>query len=152
LAAYYTTWYHKFGDSKWHMAWETWYQYESKTPNVNNPAAASLLINNANGAYCDNPSELTCFAPEWATVNYLNRQVGKKDALIFRNEYLDDLKGQRTGFKTPYTTTPSLGITGWNDAGFPSGAPLRHRLRCPGLRFRLKHRQLMFAADMIWFF
>src|SRR5579863_10162065 len=34
LAAYYATWYHKFGKSRWHMGWETWYQYMSHTPNV----------------------------------------------------------------------------------------------------------------------
>jgi hypothetical protein len=30
LAAYYTTWYHKFGQSKWNMAWETWYQVHER--------------------------------------------------------------------------------------------------------------------------
>src|SRR5580704_11183589 len=103
LAAYYATWYHKFGKSKWHMAWETWYQYESHTPNVNNPAAESLLLTNANGAYCNRPDELTCFAPDWATVFYVNRQLGKHDFISIRNEYLNDMKGQRTGFKTKYT-------------------------------------------------
>jgi hypothetical protein len=153
LAAYYTTWYHKFGDSKWHMAWETWYQYESKTPNVNNPAAASLLINNANGAYCDNPSELTCFAPEWATVDYLNRQVGKKDALIFRNEYFDDLKGQRTGFKSAYTTH-TFSWNHWVGTTLVFRPELRYDIAydAPAYDSGLKHRQLMFAADMIWFF
>jgi len=63
LAAYYATWYHKFGQSKWHMAWETWYQYESHTPNVLNPAAASLILTNANGAVCNNPAELTSSPP-----------------------------------------------------------------------------------------
>ena len=46
LSAYYTTWYHKFGKSQWHMDWETWYQYMKDTPNVGNAAATSLLINN----------------------------------------------------------------------------------------------------------
>src|SRR5579872_6332341 len=103
LAAYYATWYHHFGHSRWHMAWETWYQYMSRTPNVLNPAAASLLLTNSNGAVCKNPSELTCFAPEWATLHYLNYQISKKDFVSFRNEYFNDLKGQRTGFKTIYT-------------------------------------------------
>ena len=81
LAAYYATWYHKFGQSKWHMAWETWYQYESHTPNVLSPDAASLLLTNANGAYCNRPDELTCNAPEWAMVHYINREFGKKKKL-----------------------------------------------------------------------
>jgi hypothetical protein len=153
LAAYYATWYHIFGQSKWHMAWETWYQYESKTPNVNNPAAASLLIANASGAYCNNAYEITCFAPEWATVNYLNRQVGKKDALIFRNEYFDDIKGQRTGYKTPYTTH-TLSWNHWVGTTLVFRPELRYDIAydAPAYDSGLKHHQLMFAADMIWFF
>ena len=68
------TWYHKFNDS-WHM------------------------VPNANGAYCA-PGQQTCFAPEWTTVNYLQKQFSKKDYISIRNEFLDDAKGQRTGFKT----------------------------------------------------
>src|SRR5579864_5535292 len=100
LAAYYFTWYHKFGNSKWHADWETWYQYMKDTPNVTNPAAAALLVTNSNGAVCNNTSELTCFAPEWATVAYVNYEFSKRNFISVRNEYFDDLKGQRTGFKT----------------------------------------------------
>jgi len=153
LAAYYATWYHKFPNTKWHMAWETWYQYESRTPNVLNPAAQSLLLTNANGAFCNSAPELTCFAPEWATLHYLSRQFGKKDAVIFRNEYFDDLKGQRTGFKTRYT---EHGIS-WNHW---IGTTLVFR---PEVRFDraydvaaydsgTKKNQFMLAADMIWFY
>ncbi len=153
LAAYYATWYHKFGKSPWHMAWETWYQYEKQTPNVNNPAAQSLLITNANGAYCSRPDELTCFAPEWATVHYVNRQLGKNDFVGARNEYFDDIKGQRTGFKTRYS---EHGLY-WNHW---VGSTVVFR---PELRFEraydaraydsgLKQNQLMLAADVIVFF
>jgi hypothetical protein len=68
------TWYHKFNDF-WHM------------------------VPNANGAYCA-PGQQTCFAPEWTTVNYLQKQFSKKDYVSIRNEFLDDAKGHRTGFKT----------------------------------------------------
>ena len=153
LAAYYTTWYHKFGKSQWHMAWETWYQYESHTPNVNNPQASSLLITNANGAVCNNSYEVTCFAPEWATVHYLNRQVGKKDALIVRNEYFDDIKGQRTGFKTRYTTH-TISWNHWVGTTIVFRPELRYDIAydAPAYDSGLKRHQLMFAADMIWFF
>jgi hypothetical protein len=103
LAAYYATWYHKFGSSKWHMAWETWYQYERQTPNVNNPYAAPLLLTNANGAYRTRPDQVTCFALEWASVHYLNRQIGAHDLVGLRTEYFDDMRGQRTGFKMRYS-------------------------------------------------
>jgi hypothetical protein len=153
LAAYYTTWYHKFGRSNWHMAWETWYQYMKDTPNVNNPGAASLLINNSNGAVCRTPEQLTCFAPDWATVHYLNRQLGKRDALIFRNEYFNDIKGQRTGFKTKYTEH----LISWNHwigttVVFRPELRYEHAYDAPAYNNGTKKSQFMFAADVIWFF
>ena len=153
LAAYYATWYHKFGQSKWHMAWESWYQYESHTPNVLNPDAASLLLTNANGAYCNRPDELTCFAPEWATLHYLNRQFGKKDFISLRNEYFNDLKGQRTGFKTPYTTH-TISWNHWigSTVVFRPEVRYDHAYEAPAYDSGLKKSQLMLAADMIWFY
>jgi hypothetical protein len=153
LAAYYATWYHKFHESNWHMAWETWYQYESHTPNVNNPAAASLLITNANGAICSHSYEVTCFAPEWATVHYISRQIGKKDAVIFRNEYFDDMRGQRTGFKTKYTEH-AISWNHWIGSTLVFRPELRYDIAydAPAYDSGLKKHQLMFAADMIWFY
>lgn len=153
LAAYYTTWYHKFGHSPWHMAWETWYQYESKTPNVNHPAAASLLLINANGAVCNNVNALTCFAPDWASVSYISRQLGKKDALIVRNEYFDDIRGQRTGFKSRYSEH-ALSWNHWVGTTLVFRPELRYEVSydTPAYDSSLKRHQLMFAADMIWFY
>jgi hypothetical protein len=153
LAAYYATWYHKFGQSKWHMAWETWYQYMKDTPNVNNPSAASLLITNSNGAYCNTPDVLTCFAPEWATVHYISRQIGKKDAIIIRNEYFDDIKGQRTGFQTKYTEH-DISWNHWIGTTVVFRPELRyeHAYDAPAFNNGTKKSQLMFAADMIWFY
>jgi hypothetical protein len=48
-------------------------------PNVNNPAAAPLLITGANGAICDAPTNVTCYAPELAIVNYIVEQFSSKD-------------------------------------------------------------------------
>jgi hypothetical protein len=153
LAAYYTTWYHKFGQSNWHTDWETWYQYMKDTPNVNNPAAASMLLTNSNGAYCDRPDELTCFAPEWASVNYIVRQLGKKNFISIRNEVFDDLKGQRTGFKTLYTEH-DLSWNHWIGSTVLFRPELRydHAYNSPAYDSGLKKSQLMFAGDMIWFF
>jgi len=153
LAAYYATWYHKFNHSNWHMAWETWYQYESHTPNVNNPAAASLLLTNANGAVCNHDYEVTCFAPEWASVHYLSRQLGKRDALIFRNEYFDDMRGQRTGFRTRYSEH-GISWNHWIGTTVVFRPELRYEVAddTPAYDSGLKRHQLMFAADVIWFF
>jgi hypothetical protein len=153
LAAYYFTWYHKFGQSKWHFAWETWYQYMKDTPNVLNPAAASLLTTNSNGAYCNHPTELTCFAPEWASVYYLNRQISKSDALILRTEYFDDLKGQRTGFKTTYSES-TISWNHWIGTTIVFRPELRyeHAFDMPAYNNGTKKSQLTFAGDLIWFY
>jgi hypothetical protein len=154
LTAYYLTWYHKFSKtSHWHTDTETWYQYEKHTPNVNNALGQTLIETNANGAYCNNDYEVTCFAPEWAIVNYLVYQISPHDYMTIRNEYFDDIMGQRTGFKTKYTEH----LIGW---GHWVGSTILVR---PELRFErsydvaayddgTKKNQLTFACDMILFF
>ena len=91
------TWYHKFNAS-WHMATEAWYMYQRDVPSIFGPIAPEK---GANGAYCA-PGEIRCFAPEWAAVNYLEKQLSPKDYLSFRTDFLDDIKGQRTGYKNRY--------------------------------------------------
>jgi hypothetical protein len=53
------------------------------------------------GAFCK-AGTLRCTAPEYAVVNYLNREVTSKFMFGFRSDFLDDKKGQRTGFATKY--------------------------------------------------
>ena len=102
LQDYDFTWYHKF-NSKWNMATETWYMYERDVPNVAgnvlNPVPTEL---GANGAFCK-AGVLRCTAPEYAIVNYVNRYINPKFFIGFRSDFLDDKKGQRTGFATKYT-------------------------------------------------
>jgi hypothetical protein len=102
LQDYDFTWYHKF-NSKWHTATEAWYMYERDVPNVagnvSSPIAPEL---GANGAFCK-AGVLRCTAPEYAIVNYLNREINSKFMIGFRSDFLDDKKGQRTGFATKYT-------------------------------------------------
>ena len=113
LNAYYFTWYHKI-NATWHTATESWYQYERDTPNLNNPNVGligssvpdPLLIFGANGARCNNTTETTCFAPEWAMVNYLEEQLGPHNYISIRNEVFDDIRGQRTGTKGLVHRTP----------------------------------------------
>lgn len=113
------TWYHKF-DAKWHTATEIWYMWQSHTPNVNNPSGAAyiaerysyLAIGAPSGAQCSNPAVQFCYSYEWAVVNYLNYQMGPRDILVFRSDYLNDARGQRTGFKTRYYEF-DLGYTHW---------------------------------------
>src|ERR1700730_394953 len=102
LQHYDFTWYHKF-NSKWHMATEAWYMYERAVPNVAgnvaNPIKPEL---GANGAFCS-AGQLRCTAPEYAIVNYLNREVTSKFMFGFRSDLLNDKKGQRTGIAGKYT-------------------------------------------------
>jgi hypothetical protein len=92
-----TTWYHKF-NATWHMATEGWYMYEKDVPNVAGPLP---LEKGANGAFCA-AGQASCFAPEWAMVNYVEKQLSDKNYLSIRTDFLDDLKGQRTGYKASY--------------------------------------------------
>lgn len=160
----YYTWFHKFADSRWHTGTEWWYMWENQVPNVGPQApsgSASLLITGANGAFCNNPTALTCTASEQAIVNYVERQFSKHDYLTIRNEFFDDRQGQRTGTKTRY----SEHLLGW---GHWIGTTILLR---PELRFEhsydraaydssclpcgmpgTKKSQLTFASDAIFFF
>jgi hypothetical protein len=158
LNAYYTTWYHKF-DEKWHMAWETWYQFEKNVPNVNpaaDPAvlaaAAPLLQTNANGAWC-NVASVTCYAPDWATVHYLNRQLSKTDYLSIRNEYFNDMKGQRTGFQSRYTEH-ALSWNHWIGSTLLFRPELRYERAYdqPAYDGGTKKNQFMLAGDFLLFY
>ena len=154
VQSYYFTWYHKFSkDGSWHTATESWYQYQRNVPNVNNPVGEKLVEVNANGAVCKSIDQIVCFAPEWAIVNYLEKQLSKHDYLSIRNEYFDDIRGQRTGFRTRYTEH----LLGW---GHWVGSTVLFR---PELRFEraydtpaydngTRKNQFMFASDVIFFF
>ncbi len=168
LQAYYLTWYHKI-NAKWHTATEAWYQYEKAVPNVNPSALGGVTVPapapeaNANGAWC-RPTQPTCFAPEYAIVNYINRSFGKKshDALIIRNEFLNDLKAQRSGTKGRYmenavawnhwlggTVTFRPEIRYERNFDYPAyDAPQWGAVLAPGM----KKSQLIFASDVVWHF
>jgi hypothetical protein len=158
LNAYYTTWYHKFND-KWHFAWETWYQFEKAVPNVNpsaDPAvlaaAAPLVETGANGAWCAG-SAVTCYAPDWATVFYLNRQLSKKDYVSIRNEYFDDMKGQRTGFLSRYTEH-ALSFNHWIGSTVVFRPELRYEYAYdqPAYNGGTSKSQFMAAGDFVFFY
>lgn len=99
---YDAVWMHKF-NAKWHMATEAWVMYERDVPNIANdvtnppPPESGTL-----GAVCA-PGMLRCFAPEYAVVNYLNREISPSLTVGFRSDLLNDKKGQRTGTATKYT-------------------------------------------------
>lgn len=176
LNAFYLTWYHVINKS-WHSSTESWYQYERDTPNLNNPNVGligstvpdPILIFGANGARCNNTTETTCFAPEWAMVNYVEDQLNAHNYISIRNEVFDDIRGQRTGVKGWYTEH----LLGWGH-WIGTTVLLRPEVRWehiynpnlgllappPGTKNELsgsydnglRHSQLTLAGDIIWFF
>jgi len=146
------TWYHKF-NQHWHMATETWYMYQRDVPSVT-PGLANPLPTeaNANGALCA-PGQLKCFAPEWAAVNYLQREFSKKNYLSIRNDVLADLKGQRTGFKTKYSEhTIMWGHWIGTTVLFRPELRFEHSYDVPAYDNGLKNSQFTFAVDVIFKF
>jgi hypothetical protein len=141
----YYTWYHKI-NSSWHTATEWWYMWEKDVPNiagnVSNPPPTET---NANGAFC-NP-------PETAIVNYTEKQLGPKNYITIRNEFFDDIKGQRTGFKTKYSEH-LLGWGHWIGTTILMRPELRfeHSYDVPAYDYGTKKTQLMLAGDVIYFF
>jgi hypothetical protein len=154
LNSFYLTWYHKFASHpSLHISSEAWYMWEKDVPNVNNPNAAPLLEAGANGAHCKTVEQLTCYAPEYAFLNYLEKQINSKNYISIRNEFVDDLVGQRTGYKTRY----SEHLLGW---GHWIGTTILLR---PEMRFEraydvpaydngTKKNQFTVAGDIIYFF
>ena len=105
LQMYDGTWYHKFNKS-WHVASEAYVMYQRDVPSVNEPIVPEK---GTNGAVCAVGLE-RCLAPEWAAVNYVNKELGVRDYLSFRSDFLNDKKGQRTGYAGRY----SEGTLSWN--------------------------------------
>jgi hypothetical protein len=98
LQQYDATWYHKFSKTV-HMATETWYMYERDVPALGGKVQPEI---GTNAAYCL-PGEQRCTAPEYAVVNFLQKELSAHDFLSFRSDFLDDKKGQRTGYATRYS-------------------------------------------------
>jgi Putative beta-barrel porin-2, OmpL-like. bbp2 len=148
LQQYDATWYHKFSKSV-HMATESWYMYERDVPTLGGNIQPEL---GANPAYC-RPDEHHCTAPEYAIVNFLQKELSPHNFLSFRSDLLNDKKGQRTGYATRYSENTIM----W---GHWIGTTVQIR---PELRFERawdrksydngRHQnQLTVASDLIFHF
>ncbi len=60
------------------------------------------------GGGCGAP--LPGMSREWGAVNYTEYKLGPKDFLSVRNDWLDDVNGERTGFATQYASW-TVGVT-----------------------------------------
>jgi Putative beta-barrel porin-2, OmpL-like. bbp2 len=92
------TWYHKISKT-WHTATEAYVMYQRDVPSVFGPIKPET---NTYAATC-RPGLVTCFAPEYATENYVLKQLSEHNFIGFRSDLLNDKKGQRTGHNTKYT-------------------------------------------------
>jgi hypothetical protein len=103
LQMYDGTWYHKFRKT-WHIATESYVMYERDVPSVHGVTGLPPIVpeKGTNGASCA-VGEVRCLAPEWAAVNYVNKELGAHDFVSFRTDFLDDKKGQRTGYAGRYS-------------------------------------------------
>jgi hypothetical protein len=96
------------------------------------------------------PGQQQCFAPVWAGGNYLQKQFSKKDYISICNEFLDDAKGQRTGFKTWYTEH-ALGWDHWLSDLITIRPEVRFEraYNMPANDFGTKKNQFTFAVDAL---
>lgn len=148
LQQYDATWYHKFSKTL-HMATEAWYMYERGVPAIGGSIQPET---GANAAFCL-PGEQRCTAPEYALVNFLQKELSAHNFLSFRCDFLDDKKGQRTGYATRYSEN-TISWTHW------IGTTIQLR---PELRFDRawdrnaydngrRQNQITLASDLIFHF
>jgi hypothetical protein len=138
------TWTHSFSQTI-SMATEAWYMWEKNVPGcsgvTNTPGGTNLPFGCA---------PIPGDTQEWAVVNYLNFQLSPKDSLSVRNEYFDDINGQRTGTATRYI---GHGL-GWTHF-FKQNVLIRpeltyyYALDNPAFQQGTKYTQFVAAADLI---
>lgn len=149
---YDATWYHKF-NSKWSSATESWFMYERDVPNIAGNVANPITPEiGANGAYCD-AGQLRCTAPEYAIVNYLNREVSPSILVGFRSDLLNDKKGQRTGIAGKYTEN-TLYMTKYIGSTIMIRPEIRfdHSWDRPGYNNGRASNQFFIGSDLIYKF
>lgn len=152
VQSYYETWYHKF-NAHWHTDTETWYMYERQVPNIaGNVANPIKPETGANGAFCSF-GERTCFAPEAAVVNYVEYERNAHNYFSFRNEFVDDIKGQRTGYATKYSEhLISYGHWIGSTLLFRPEIRLEHSYNLAAYDLGTKKTQFVVAGDLTYHF
>jgi hypothetical protein len=132
LQEFVATWSHRF-NNRVHTKTEGWYMYQKNVP------ARALPIGVKPG-----------YAPEWAIVNYLLFKLSDKSFITLRNEIVDDIKGQRTGYATKYSEH-AIGLTYWLSKSVALRPELRyeHSYNTPAYDNGRYSGQFMAAMDLI---
>ncbi len=148
LQQYDATWYHKIS-RRVHSATEGYFMYEREVPSVLGPIKPET---GANGAYCHVGLAL-CTAPEYAAVNFLQYERSTLDFFSLRTDFLNDKKGQRTGYQTRYSEE-TISWTHW----VGSTVQIRPELRYDHAWDRKSYgagahtNQVTLASDLIFHF
>ena len=148
LQQYDGTWYHRFSKTV-HMATEAYVMFQRDVPSLGGTLPTEP---GGNGAFCRAGLQ-SCFAPEYALVSYLNKELSPHTFIGVRGDFLNDKKGQRTGFNTKYSET-TLMLSHW------VGTTVQFR---PEIRFDhawdrnaydngTKQNQFTLATDLIFHF
>lgn len=98
---YVMTWGHRF-NQRVHMQTEAYRMYSRNAPGFGPGGTPGVA----------GSSPLPGTAGEFGVVNYLNFELNAKTYMTFRNEFYKDMKGERTGYATRYTSH-TLGLTRW---------------------------------------
>jgi hypothetical protein len=104
---YNATYYVKLNNN-WHMATEVYYMKESDVPAVGGPLPT---YPNSNPGYFA-PGLIAGTMHAVGGVNYLVRNLDSNTFLTFRNGFLWDPNGQRTGYPTVYSDN-AIGLSHW---------------------------------------
>ncbi len=152
IQSYFETWYHKF-NARWHTDTEAYYLYERQVPNIaGNVANPIPTETGANGAFCATGKQ-TCFAPATAITNYVEREFNAHNYLSIRNEFLDDVKGQRTGTPTKYSEhLVSYGRWIGSTVLFRPEMRFEHAYNHPAYDLGTKKSQFIVAGDLTYHF
>lgn len=136
IQQYNATWSHKFND-RVHTHTEALYMWMKDVPKDKLPV----------GGQC---SGSKCFTNEWAVVNYLLFKLSKKNFLTLRNEFVNDMQGQRTGTATSYSSH-TIGLTHWftDWLGFRPEFRYERSYDAPAYNNGTRQNQFLFASDLI---
>ena len=97
--------------------------------------------------------ELKCFAPEVAVTNYVEREFNTHNYLSIRNEFVDDIKGQRTGYATKYSEhLVSYGHWIGSTVLCRPEIRLEHSYNLPAYDLGTKKIQFVVAGDLTYHF
>lgn len=143
LQQYVGTWTHKFNDTIWTVT-ESWYMFQHHATN-----GSTSQVPYQNGFF----PIANGFAPEFAIVNYTMFRISPNSFFTVRNEFFNDISGNRTGYKTRYTEN-TIGVTWWPNKSLTVRPELRfdHSYDAKTYNNGTKQSQLIFGCDVIQHF